>query len=152
MRCPFCGTTQIMVVNSRPTNSGIRIWRRRKCLKCKGTFTTYERINPSHLIVVKKSGKHQKYSRAKLYSSIYHSSIYKKGADRGEMSQLAEEITNTVERQMIFSKKKRVSTDEINEIVYEILGKKAPSMLLRYVAYKEGESKKKLKGVIKKYF
>lgn len=151
MDCPFCGSTQVMVVNSRPTIGNSQIWRRRECLSCKGIFTTYERINLSHLIVVKKSGRKQRYSRAKLFSGIYHSSLDKKGADRGQLSQSAEELTNQVERELINLRTKRVTTDEIMEVVLKVLSKKAPDILLRYVAYKESSHAKKIRKLIKKY-
>ena len=152
MHCPFCGSTQIMVTNSRPTMRGLQIWRRRKCLKCEGYFTTYERANLSHLIVIKKSGKKQKYSRAKLYSGIYHSTIDKKGADRGEMSKFSEELTNFIEVKIINLRKKMISSSEIENIILDTLRKKAPDVFLRFVAYKEGNDRNKMKNIIKKYF
>lgn len=152
MNCPFCGSTQVMVTNSRPTKGSSQIWRRRKCLNCKEAFTTYERVNLSQLIVVKRSGKKQKYSRAKLYSGIYHSTIDKKGADRGEMSELSEVLTNLVEQEITNLRKKEIASGEIKEIVLRILGKREPDVLLRFIAYKEGDSKKKIRGLIKKHF
>lgn len=152
MNCPFCGSTQIMVTNSRPTMAGTQIWRRRKCLDCENFFTTYEKANLSHLIVVKKSGKKQKYSRAKLFAGIYHSTIDKKGADRGEMAELSEEITNLVEQKIMSLRKKEISSDEIKNIVFGILSKKGLDILLRFVAYKEGNQKKAMKKLLKKYF
>ncbi|MEJ2347889.1 MAG: hypothetical protein P8Y17_01655 [Patescibacteria group bacterium] len=98
MHCPFCGSSQIMVTNSRPTKGDSQIWRRRKCLDCQENFTTYERMNLSHLIVVKKSGKKEKFQRAKLYASIYHSMIDRKNFDKGEASQFAEKITEQIEQ------------------------------------------------------
>jgi len=141
-----------MVTNSRPTQDGSKIWRRRRCQDCRGLFTTYERAELSHLIVVKKSGRRQKYSRAKLFAGIYHSTIDKKGADRGDMSQLSEEIAYLVEKDIADLKRKEISSTEILEIVLQVLHKKAPDALLRFVAYKEGNDKKKMKQFITKHF
>jgi transcriptional repressor NrdR len=141
-----------MVCNSRPTQGDSQIWRRRKCENCGGTFTTYERAELSHLIVVKKSGRRQKYSRAKLFAGIYHSTIDKKGVDRGDMSQLSEEITNLVEKEITDFRKKEITSFEILEAVLRILKKRAPDALLRFVAYKEGNDKKKMKMLIEKHF
>lgn len=152
MHCPFCGSTQIMVTNSRPTIGNSQIWRRRKCSTCGGIFTTYERINLSHLVVVKKSGRREKFRHAKLYSGIYHSSIDKKNFDRGEMSEFSEGITSQVEQEIIKRKKKEIKSTEITEIVLKILRKKAPEVFLRFLAYREGEDRKKMKQLMKKYF
>lgn len=152
MNCSFCGSAQTKVTNSRLTKKGLQIWRRRKCLDCGETVTTYERPNLSHLIIVKKSGKRQRYSRAKLYSGIYHSTIDKKGADRGDMGTLSEEITESVEKKLISLKRKVFTSEEIMQTILKILRTKAPDALLRFVAYKEGNNKKKMTSIIKKYF
>lgn len=152
MHCPFCDSSQIMVVNSRPTAGGLQIWRRRKCAKCNNAFTSYERIDLSHLIVVKKSGRHQKFSRAKLYSGIYNSFLDRKGVDRGDVAWLAEEITDGVEREILGLGRKKISSSEIEEVVSKILGKKAPDAFLRFLAYREGGNSRKLKSFLKKYF
>ncbi len=152
MNCPFCGSSQIMVVNSRPTAGGSQIWRRRKCAKCRAAFTSYEKISLSHLIVIKKSGRRQKFNRAKLYSGIYNSFLDKKGGDRGDAAELAEEITNKVEREIIELKRKNIYSFEIVEIVSKILGRKSPDSLLRFLAYRLGGDLKKLKSFLRKYF
>ncbi|MBI4057842.1 transcriptional repressor NrdR [Candidatus Microgenomates bacterium] len=151
MFCPFCGTFQVTVTNSRPTLGGSQIWRRRKCLKCGETFTTYERINLSHLIIIKKSGQRQRYNRAKLYSGIYRSSIDRKNLDKGAIGVFAEEATNKVEREIVKLKRKKIHSTEITEIVLKILEKKAPDTLLRFLAYREGDDTKKLKSLLKKH-
>lgn len=151
MKCPFCGSSQIMVTNSRPTMGDSETWRRRKCLTCDDTFTTYEKISLSHLIVIKKSGRKQKYNRAKLYSGIYHSSVDKKDCDRGDMSKFARETTNRVEQEILNLKKKEIRSTEITEIVLDILMKKTPDIFLRFLAYREGDNKKKMKQLIRKH-
>ncbi|HUV43149.1 MAG TPA: ATP cone domain-containing protein [Patescibacteria group bacterium] len=135
MNCPFCRSSQVFVTNSRPTKGNTQIWRRRKCSNCKKLFTTYENIDLSYLIVIKKSGRRQRYDRAKLYSSIYHAAIQEKGSDRGETGNLAEEITKDVETEILSLKRKRIKTSEIFNIVFDILKKKHLSTSLRYLAY-----------------
>ena len=56
MKCPFCSYEDSKVLDSRPTNEGTAIRRRRECLRCKKRFTTYEKIEETPLIVVKKNG------------------------------------------------------------------------------------------------
>lgn len=151
MNCPFCGSSQIMVTNSRPTKGSSQIWRRRKCLNCDGVFTTYERMDLSHLTVIKRSGKRQRYSRAKLYSGIYHSLIDKKGVDRGEASALSEEITSKIEQQIIKSKSKKIRSNQILDMVLGRLQKTAPDAFLRFLAYKKGESRRKMKKLLRSF-
>ena len=151
MLCPFCGSNQIFVTNSRPTKGRTQTWRRRRCASCKSVYTTYERLNLSHLTVIKKSGKRQRYLRAKLYSGIYHSSIDQKNVDRGEMSELSEKIINHIEKEIVKLRKKNIHSTEIVEIVLRILRKKEPAFFLRFLAYKEGSDKKKMEKLLRKY-
>jgi len=151
MECPFCGSSQLSVVNSRPTKSNSQIWRRRQCIKCNAVFSTYERINLSYLIVQKKSGTHQKYSRAKLYAGIYHSMLDKKNADRGTLSVLSENITNEIEQKILKLRKKVITTNEVKKIVCIVLSYKSPDSLLRYIAYRESNNPNLINKKIKKY-
>ena len=66
MRCPFCGYEESKVVDSRPTDEGERIRRRRECIKCAKRFTTYEIIESIPLIVVKKDKSREQFDRNKL--------------------------------------------------------------------------------------
>ena len=152
MDCPFCGCNQVMVINSRPNVLKNQIWRRRKCLRCGQTFTTYEKINLSYLVVIKKSGKKQKYNRAKLYAAIYHAGLDEKRVDRGDVSAFAEILTEAVEKCIFKLKKKQITTSEIKEMVLKNLRSKAPATFLRYLAYREGGDKRELKKVVRKYF
>ena len=109
-------------------------------------------MNLSHLIVIKKSGRCQKFSKAKLYSGIYNSFLDQKGVDRGEIAELAEEIINRAEREIIELKRKKISSSEIEEVVSKILGRKSPDALLRFLAYRMGGDLRKLKSFLRKYF
>jgi transcriptional repressor NrdR len=68
MDCPYCGYPDSKVIDSREVNEGIR--RRRQCLSCGARFTTYERMQPASLFVVKKDGRREEFSRDKLLSGI----------------------------------------------------------------------------------
>ena len=152
MNCPYCGGNQVRVVNSRPTGRDTQIWRRRSCSFCGEFFTTYEKINLSQLVVIKRSGEKQRFNRAKLFSGIYHSAIYKKDADRGDMSILADELTEQVEKSILLLKKKEIETRKIKEIAYIVLSKKEPDIFLRFVAYRDGMNRKEMKRVLEKAF
>ena len=70
MRCPFCGNEDSQVKDSRPTEDGAAIRRRRQCPACGGRFTTFERIQLRDLMIIKKSGKREVFDRDKLARSI----------------------------------------------------------------------------------
>jgi transcriptional repressor NrdR len=148
MDCPFCESNQIVVVNSRLTRKGIQIWRRRKCLSCKESFTTYERIELSFLKVVKRNGNHEYYKQAKLYSGIYSAVVASKKMDRGDAGEKAEEILRNVEEKILKTKKKEIETETIKEMVMAELLKTDWRSGLRYWAYFSGEERKWLKRVV----
>jgi transcriptional repressor NrdR len=70
LKCPFCGETEIKVVDSRDSETGEAIRRRRECLGCGKRFTTYERVEVPSLYVVKKDGRREEFSRSKLLSGL----------------------------------------------------------------------------------
>ena len=70
MKCPYCGVSESKVIDSRPTDEGERIRRRRECLKCGKRFTTYEVIETVPLIVVKKDKSRETFDRGKLLGGM----------------------------------------------------------------------------------
>lgn len=70
MRCPSCGFTESKVVDSRPSEDGTSIRRRRECLQCKRRFTTYERLGENSLVIVKADGSSEAYDRQKLFRGL----------------------------------------------------------------------------------
>ncbi|MBP3327403.1 MAG: transcriptional regulator NrdR [Clostridia bacterium] len=70
MKCPFCGIEESKVIDSRPTDEGERIRRRRECTSCGKRFTTYEIIENVPVIVVKKDKSRETFDRNKLYNGI----------------------------------------------------------------------------------
>jgi transcriptional repressor NrdR len=70
MRCPFCGELESQVKDSRPSEDGAAIRRRRMCPACGGRFTTFERVQLRELTIVKRSGRRQPFDREKLVRSI----------------------------------------------------------------------------------
>lgn len=149
MKCPNCGSSQIFVVNSRSTKEETQIWRRRKCEHCGERFTTHETIDLSHLVVIKKSGKRERFSRAKLYSGIFWSTDGSKIVDK---QKFVDEITSQIERKILFLKKKVISTEEIAKIVLRQLSIVNISVFLRFLSYKEQlRTKSELDRELKKY-
>lgn len=70
MKCPFCGYSESRVVDSRPTDEGARIRRRRECLKCSKRFTTYEIIENVPIVVIKKDKSRETFDRNKLLNGL----------------------------------------------------------------------------------
>ena len=70
MRCPFCGHAESQVMDSRPSEDGAAIRRRRMCPECGGRFTTFERVQLRELIIVKRSGRRSPFDRDKLVRSV----------------------------------------------------------------------------------
>lgn len=73
MKCPFCGHDESKVVDTRPADEGERIRRRRECLKCGRRFTTYEVVETTPLMVAKRDGSREVFSRDKLLSGMIKS-------------------------------------------------------------------------------
>ena len=73
MQCPKCKKSATRVVDSRDTNEGRQIRRRRECEKCKFRFTTFERVETSHFIVIKKDGAREPYQREKIEAGVWKS-------------------------------------------------------------------------------
>src|SRR3990167_8468027 len=70
MRCPFCGYSEDKVVDSRAAGEGLAVRRRRECLKCKRRFTTYEYVEQSPLMVIKKDGRREPFDRKKILAGL----------------------------------------------------------------------------------
>ncbi len=112
MKCPYCSHTEDKVIDSRPTDDFTAVRRRRECLKCGSRFTTYEKVEESQLMVVKKDGSRQLFEREKITNCIM-----KACAKRPVSVVQAEEISASVEQQLLNSMKREVSSHEIGELI-----------------------------------
>ena len=74
MKCPYCGYEESKVIDSRPTDEGERIRRRRECIKCGKRFTTYEVIESVPILVVKKDKSREVFDRNKLLGCLLYTS------------------------------------------------------------------------------
>ncbi len=89
MNCPYCGYHDSKVIDSRDANEGIR--RRRQCLSCGSRFTTYERLQPASLFVIKKDERREEFSRDKLLTGI-RKACEKRPLPTGTVDKLADDI------------------------------------------------------------
>lgn len=135
MNCPFCNSEETQVKNTRQTHKGLSLWRRRQCQNCKEIFTTYEKISLSYLKVIKNNNNRVYYSHAKLFSSIYHSTLLLKNVDRGQMGKLTEKITKQVEEKIIKKKTKEITSKDIFHTVTKTLKKYNINIFLAYLSH-----------------
>ena len=112
MKCPYCGSTESEVVETRASEDVDTIRRRRECLKCEKRFTTYERIENVNLVVIKKDGKREQFDRDKLKSGIMRS------CEKTMVSMEAiEKIVTEVERELRGADSVEVESKKIGQMV-----------------------------------
>lgn len=116
MRCPSCGYAESKVVDSRPTEDGVSIRRRRECLECKHRFTTYERLGDNPLVVIKSDGSSEAYVREKLFRGLLTAC-----AKRPISSEQIASIINDIESELRAAPKGEVRSKELGEMVLERL-------------------------------
>ena len=116
MKCPYCGYDESKVIDSRPTDEGERIRRRRECLKCGKRFTTYEKIETIPLTVIKKDQSREQYDRMKIQDGIMRA-CYKRPISVKTIENLMDEI----ETEIFNKEEKEVPSTLIGEIVMDKL-------------------------------
>ena len=116
MHCPFCGHEDTQVKDSRPTDDGSAIRRRRFCTACSQRFTTIERVQLRELIVVKRDGRRVPFDRDKLARSV-RTALRK----RPVQEERIERIVNGIVRQLEASGETDISSQHIGEQVMETL-------------------------------
>lgn len=116
MRCPFCGSEDTQVKDSRPADDGQAIRRRRFCTACGNRFTTFERVQLRELVVVKSDGRRVPFDRDKLARSI-RVALRKRQVDEERL----ERVVNGIQRRLEMENESEVSTARIGEVVMETL-------------------------------
>ena len=114
MRCPYCGSLDTQVKDSRPTDDASAIRRRRVCPDCAGRFTTFERVQLRELMVLKKSGRRVPFDRDKLMRSL-EIALRKRSVD----PERVERMVNGIVRQLESNGDSDVTSDHIGELVME---------------------------------
>ena len=116
MRCPFCGSDDTQVKDSRPTEDNTAIRRRRHCIACESRFTTFERVQLRDLMVVKKSGSRAPFDREKLLRSI-SIALRKRPIDPERI----ERIVNGIQRRLESRGETDIQSTIIGEMVMDAL-------------------------------
>ena len=116
MKCPFCSFEESKVIDSRPTDEGERIRRRRECLECGKRFTTYEIIETVPLIVVKKDKSREQFDRNKLMAGML------RACEKRPVSlQTIEDAISDIESTLQNSLDREVTSDKIGELCMQKL-------------------------------
>jgi transcriptional repressor NrdR len=124
MKCPFCDNLESKVIDSRPTDEGSAIRRRRECMGCGKRFTTYEKVENIPLLVIKKDGKRQTFDSSKIMSGLLKACEKRPVAIKD-----LEALVQDVEKHVYNSLQQEITSEEIGQMVMERL------KLLDEVAY-----------------
>ena len=116
MKCPFCGDQDSKVVDSRHSDDGLNIRRRRECMKCQRRFTTYEYVETLPIIVVKRDGSRQSFDKNKILNSMMRA-FDKRKVETADLDRIATEIEQTIQNSL----EREVTSDKIGEMVMERL-------------------------------
>ena len=116
LKCPFCGFEESKVIDSRPTDEGERIRRRRECINCSRRFTTYERVEEVAQMVIKKDGRREPFHSWKIRAGII------KAIEKREVSlEQVDAMIGAIERELFNNNEHEVSTKAIGEAVMKRL-------------------------------
>ena len=133
MKCPICGYTESKVIDSRPSEEGSSIRRRRECLSCQNRFTTYEKIETLPLLVVKKDKTRELFDKNKLLSGIIKA-CHKRPVTMEQM----EEVASDIEAELQNSLSREISSQSIGVLVMDKLKSLDPVAYVRFASvYRE---------------
>ncbi len=116
MHCPFCHYEESKVIDTRPTEEGSAIRRRRECIQCKNRFTTYEKVEEIPLIVVKKDGTRESFNRNKVLNGVIRAC-----EKRPVTLDQIENLVDQVETKLNNTLDKEVQSKEIGEMIMTAL-------------------------------
>lgn len=116
MKCPYCYNPESKVVDSRPSNEGTSIRRRRECLNCHRRFTTYETMELLPMVVVKKNGNRQTFDRSKLVNSMWKA-CEKRAVPLSDIEAIADSIEQELQNEL----GGEIPSQKIGELIMEKL-------------------------------
>ena len=116
MKCPYCGDQDSKVVDSRHSEDGVSIRRRRECLSCGKRFTTYETVESLPIVVVKKDGSRQSFDRSKIFNGMVRA-CEKRPVAMADLEHAVDEIEQTIQNSL----EREIRTSDIGELVMERL-------------------------------
>jgi transcriptional repressor NrdR len=136
MRCPSCGYQESKVIDSRPSDDGSSIRRRRECLSCNNRFTTYERLIDNPLLVIKNDGSSEAYDRNKLMRGLLIAC-----AKRPILPEQIDDLVDDIEAELRSAPKNEVMSSELGNKVLVRLSKLDEVAYVRFASvYKDFKS------------
>ena len=133
MKCPFCGSNDTSVIDSRPADDNTSIRRRSSCTECGKRFTTYEKVETIPLIVIKKDNNREPYDRTKIEKGVLIA-CRKRPVSAAQISKVVDEI----ETEIFSLEEKEIPSTKIGEIVMEHLETVDPVAYVRFASvYRE---------------
>ena len=133
MKCPYCGYQESKVVDSRHSDDGASIRRRRECLSCQKRFTTYETVESLPMVVIKKDNNREPYDRSKIEGGILRA-CHKRPVSVNQIKRVVDEI----EKEIFDREEKEISSSEIGELVIKRVHSLDPVAYVRFASvYRE---------------
>lgn len=150
MKCPFCNNSETSVTDSRLAKEGEMIRRRRECDKCHKRFTTYEQVEETFPLIIKKDGRREPYDRKKILSGLHRAC-----EKRPVKTETIEEIADRIEKEIQELGQKEIASSEVGERVMRELHKLDQVAYVRFASvYREfkdlSEFLDELQGLLKK--
>ncbi len=147
MKCPVCNFKDTKVVDSRMSSGGICVRRRRKCSKCGFKFSTYEEMQILDLVVVKRDGRREAYSREKMEKGI-SKALEKRSYTQDEFKLLLNKIEKDIQKK---SKRNEITSKEVGEIIMRHMSKFDKIAYIRFASvYRQFEDVKSFQKELKK--
>jgi len=145
MRCPFCQHADTQVIDSRASDEGVSIRRRRRCLDCAKRFTTYERVELALPTVIKRGGGRADYDRAKLRASM-QLSLRKRPVSR----EAVDEAIARIEDKLLSSAQREIKSEKVGELVMRELRRLDKVAYIRFASvYRSFEDVDEFAEVVK---
>ena len=145
MRCPFCQNADTQVIDSRASDEGATIRRRRRCLACEKRFTTYERVELVMPSIIKRGGGRAEYDREKLRGSM-HLALRKRPVPR----EAVDEAISRIEEKLISSAQREVKSEKLGELVMRELKRLDKVAYIRFASvYRSFEDVDEFAEVVK---
>ena len=116
MKCPFCGYEESKVIDSRPTDEGEKIRRRRECISCANRFTTYEIIESVPIMIIKKDKSRESFNREKLLKGMVRA-CEKRPVPIDTLEKIVDEIESEIQNSL----DREITSDKIGELVMDKL-------------------------------
>lgn len=146
MKCPYCGDVNSKVIDSRSTDEGVAIRRRRECLRCTRRFTTYEKVENMPIMVIKKDKSREPFDRNKITRGLMRA-CEKRPVSLGEI----EDIVYEVESKIFNSLEREVTTTQIGEMLLDKLKAVDEVAFVRFASvYREFQDVKSFREEINK--